>query len=151
MIYTTEDTSDIIRSFFSVALVCQVVTWAFGGSQFEVGIIFGVPISLTVCTMSNVPGVYHHSSTVTNLLSISSPSAAYRKRCYKDRHIQLTDSRSFSSLCTTVSTLSETSGDNAVCCMKNHGLHPIAVSSLSIWYPIPDVLIVMCIQTLLSY
>jgi hypothetical protein len=58
MISTTEDTSDITRSFFSVALVCQVVTCAFHTSWFELAIIFGVPISLTVFTLGNIPFVF---------------------------------------------------------------------------------------------
>jgi hypothetical protein len=58
MISTTEDTSDITRSFFSVALVCQVVTCAFHTSRFEMAIIFGVPISLTVCTFGNMHFVF---------------------------------------------------------------------------------------------
>jgi hypothetical protein len=57
MISTAEITSDITRSFFSVALVCQVVTGAFDTFQFEMT-IFGVPISLTVCTLSNIPFVF---------------------------------------------------------------------------------------------
>jgi hypothetical protein len=52
MISTTEDTSDITRSLFSVALVCQVVICASHASRFEMAIIFGVPISLTVCNIS---------------------------------------------------------------------------------------------------
>jgi hypothetical protein len=58
MISTTEDTSDITRPFFSVAMVCQVVTSAFDASWFEMAIIFSVPISLTVCTLSNIPFVF---------------------------------------------------------------------------------------------
>jgi hypothetical protein len=46
MISTKEDTSDIIRFFFSVALSCQVVICAFDASWFEMAIIFGVPISV---------------------------------------------------------------------------------------------------------
>jgi hypothetical protein len=37
-------------SFFLTSLVCQVVTCTFDSSLFEVAIIFGVPISSTVCT-----------------------------------------------------------------------------------------------------
>jgi hypothetical protein len=55
---TTEDTPDITRSFYSVALVCQMVTCTFQASRFEMAIIFGVPISLTVCTLSNIPFVF---------------------------------------------------------------------------------------------
>jgi hypothetical protein len=58
MISTTEDTSDITRSFFSVALVCQMVTRTFYASWFEMAITFGVPISLTVCTLSNISFVF---------------------------------------------------------------------------------------------
>jgi hypothetical protein len=41
MISTREDTSDITRSFFSVALVCHAVTCASDTSRFEKAIIFG--------------------------------------------------------------------------------------------------------------
>jgi hypothetical protein len=58
MISTAEDTSDITRSFFSVALICQVATCAFDASRFEMAIILGVPISLTVCTLSNISFVF---------------------------------------------------------------------------------------------
>jgi hypothetical protein len=58
MISTTEDTLDITRALFSVALVCQVIICAFDASRFEMEIIFGVPISLTVCTLSNIPFVF---------------------------------------------------------------------------------------------
>jgi hypothetical protein len=44
--------------FFSVGLVCQVVTCAFYTSNFEMAVIFGVPIPLTVCTLSNIPFVF---------------------------------------------------------------------------------------------
>jgi hypothetical protein len=46
---TTEDTSDITRSFFSVALVYQVVTCASDAPRFEMAINLGVIISLMVC------------------------------------------------------------------------------------------------------
>jgi hypothetical protein len=36
IISITGNTSDIIRSFFSVALVCHVATCAFGASRFEI-------------------------------------------------------------------------------------------------------------------
>jgi hypothetical protein len=52
MISTTEDKLDITRAFFSVALVCQVVTCTFYASRFEMAIIFSVLLSLTVCTLS---------------------------------------------------------------------------------------------------
>jgi hypothetical protein len=55
---TTENTLNITRSFFLVALVCQVVTCAFDTSRFETAIIFGVPIYLTVCTLSHIPFVF---------------------------------------------------------------------------------------------
>jgi hypothetical protein len=55
---TTGDTSDITRSLFSVALVCQVVTCAFNASWFEIAIIAGMPIFLTVRTSSNIPFVF---------------------------------------------------------------------------------------------
>jgi hypothetical protein len=58
MISTTEDTSDITQSFFSVALVCQVVTCASDASGFEVAIIFGAPISLTVYILRNISFVF---------------------------------------------------------------------------------------------
>jgi hypothetical protein len=58
MIFTTDDTSDITRALFSVALICQVVTCTFGLSRFKMAIIFSVPISLTVCTWSNIPFVF---------------------------------------------------------------------------------------------
>jgi hypothetical protein len=55
MVSVMEDTSGIARFFFPVALVCQVVTCAFDTSQSEVAIISGVPISLIVCTLNNIP------------------------------------------------------------------------------------------------
>jgi hypothetical protein len=36
----------------------HVVSCAFDASRFEMVIIFGVPISLTVCTMRNIPLVF---------------------------------------------------------------------------------------------
>jgi hypothetical protein len=51
MVPITVDLSDITRSFFMVALVCQVVTCAFDTFHFEGEIIFVVPISLTLCTL----------------------------------------------------------------------------------------------------
>jgi hypothetical protein len=56
--YTTENTLDINRAFFSVALVCHAVTCAFDASRFEMAIIFGVPISLTVCAYGNIPFLF---------------------------------------------------------------------------------------------
>jgi hypothetical protein len=35
-----------------------ILSSAFNASQFEMAIIFGVPISLTVCTLSNIPFVF---------------------------------------------------------------------------------------------
>jgi hypothetical protein len=58
MISTTEDTSHIIQSFFLVALVCQMVSCTFHASWFVMTIIFGLPISLTLCTLSNIPFVF---------------------------------------------------------------------------------------------
>jgi hypothetical protein len=55
---TTEGTSDITRSFFWVAMVCQAVTCAFDASRFEVAIIFGVPRFLTVCTLRSILFVF---------------------------------------------------------------------------------------------
>jgi hypothetical protein len=70
MISTTEDTSDVTRSYFSVALVCQVVTCTFDASRFEMAIIFGVPI-LTVCTLSNIHFVFGWFEFYFALLYIS--------------------------------------------------------------------------------
>jgi hypothetical protein len=58
IISVIEDTSDITRSISSVSLVCQMVTCAFDASQFEMAVISGVPISLTVCRLSNIPVVF---------------------------------------------------------------------------------------------
>jgi hypothetical protein len=58
MISTTKDTSDITRSSFSVALICQVVTYAFDACRLEMAIIFGMPTSLTFCILSNIPSVF---------------------------------------------------------------------------------------------
>jgi hypothetical protein len=58
MISTTEDTSDITRSFFSVALVCQVVTCAFHTPRFEIAIVVSAPLSLTVCALDNISFVF---------------------------------------------------------------------------------------------
>jgi hypothetical protein len=43
--------------FFSLAMLCQMVTCAFHASRFEMAIIFSVPISLTVI-LSNIPFVF---------------------------------------------------------------------------------------------
>jgi hypothetical protein len=51
----------ITLPFFSVALVCQVVTCAFYTSRFEMSIIVGMPIFFTVCTLSNIPFVFGRS------------------------------------------------------------------------------------------
>jgi hypothetical protein len=64
MISTTEDTLDITRSFFLLALVCEVA------SRFAKAIIFGVPISLTVCTFSNMPFVFGRFEFYFELLYI---------------------------------------------------------------------------------
>jgi ABC-type amino acid transport system permease subunit len=58
IISTTLNTLEITKSFFYLALVCHVVTCAFYVSRFEMAIIFRVPISLTVCTLSNIPVVF---------------------------------------------------------------------------------------------
>jgi hypothetical protein len=58
MISTTEGTSDITRSFFLVALICQVVTCAFDASQLKMAVVFAVPVSLAVCTLGNVPFMF---------------------------------------------------------------------------------------------
>jgi hypothetical protein len=55
---TTEDALDFTKSFSSVVLVCQVVNCAFVAFRIEMVIIFGVPISLTVCTLNNIPFVF---------------------------------------------------------------------------------------------
>jgi hypothetical protein len=51
--YNSQD--DFHSIFFSVEFVCQVVTCAFDTSQFEVAMLFGVPTSLIVCTLGNIP------------------------------------------------------------------------------------------------
>jgi hypothetical protein len=58
MISTTGNTSDIIRSFFSLPLVCQVFTCTFDAFQFNMATISGMSISLAVCTSSNIPFVF---------------------------------------------------------------------------------------------
>jgi hypothetical protein len=37
-----------------VAQVCQVIAGAFDAFWFEVAVVFGVPVSLTDCTLGNV-------------------------------------------------------------------------------------------------
>jgi hypothetical protein len=60
-------------------------------------------------------------SPVTILLSISSPSSAYRKRCCKDRPIRFFIFFSILQFSGHAPcTLSETSNDHALCCMLNH-------------------------------
>jgi hypothetical protein len=46
------------HSIFFMVLVCQVVTCALHAPRFEMVIIFYVPISLTVCTLSNISFVF---------------------------------------------------------------------------------------------
>jgi hypothetical protein len=58
MISAAEDTPDITRSFFMMALIRQMVTCSFHASRFKMAIIFGVPISLTVYTVCNISGVF---------------------------------------------------------------------------------------------
>jgi hypothetical protein len=45
----------ITRSFLTVTVVNQMVTRSFDASWFEVTVVFGVPISLAICTLSNIP------------------------------------------------------------------------------------------------
>jgi hypothetical protein len=62
---------------FLVALACEVVTCTFDASQSEISIIFDVPISLTICTLSNIPfaffeqigAILSHLTTVLNKLT----------------------------------------------------------------------------------
>jgi hypothetical protein len=58
MISTTEDTSNITRSFYSVALIFQEVTCAFDAHGLEVAIIFVMSLTLIVCTLSSIPFVF---------------------------------------------------------------------------------------------
>jgi hypothetical protein len=58
MVSSTQNTSDITRSFFPVSLVCGVVVCAFYASWLEVAKILGVPISLTFSTLSDIPFVF---------------------------------------------------------------------------------------------
>jgi hypothetical protein len=57
MVATTENTSDIIRAFCSVTVLCGVITCAFDASWFEMAVFFCVSVSLAVCALSNIPFV----------------------------------------------------------------------------------------------
>jgi hypothetical protein len=70
MISTTEDTLDITRSLFSLALVCQVITCSFDVYQFEMTINFGVLMSLAICTLSNISFVFKRFEFYFTLLYI---------------------------------------------------------------------------------
>jgi hypothetical protein len=48
MVATTENTSDIIRAFRSVTVLCGVITCAFNASWFEMAVIFCVTVSFAV-------------------------------------------------------------------------------------------------------
>jgi hypothetical protein len=54
VITATADTSDLIPSFLSVALICRVVTGAFDTSCFDVALVVCVPISLLVFKLDNI-------------------------------------------------------------------------------------------------
>jgi hypothetical protein len=56
MVATSENTSDIIRAFRSVAVLCGVITCAFDASWFEMALVFCVSLSLAVCLLSIVLG-----------------------------------------------------------------------------------------------
>jgi hypothetical protein len=58
MISTAEEIENIVRIFFSVAQVCQVIAGAFGASWFKVAVVFGLPVSLAVCTLGNVSFIF---------------------------------------------------------------------------------------------
>jgi hypothetical protein len=57
MAATTENTSDIIRAFRSVTVLCGVITRAFDASWFEMAVILCVSISSAVCALGNIPFV----------------------------------------------------------------------------------------------
>jgi hypothetical protein len=57
MIATTENTSDIIRAFRSMTVLCGVITCAFDASWFEMAVVLCVCVSLAVCALSNIPFV----------------------------------------------------------------------------------------------
>jgi hypothetical protein len=57
MVATTENTSDIIRAFRSVKVLCGVSTCAFDASWFEMAVVFCVSVSLAICAFSNIPFV----------------------------------------------------------------------------------------------
>jgi hypothetical protein len=64
IISATEGIADIARSFFSLALACQVVSCAFDSFRFEMAVIIYVPIYLTICTLSNIPFVFGGSNFI---------------------------------------------------------------------------------------
>jgi hypothetical protein len=57
MVATTENTSDIIRAFRSVTVLCGAITCAFDESWFEMAVVLCVSVSLAVCALSNIPFV----------------------------------------------------------------------------------------------
>jgi hypothetical protein len=56
MVATTENTSDIIRAFRSVTVLCGVITCALDASWFQM-VVVCVSVSLAVCTLNNIPFV----------------------------------------------------------------------------------------------
>jgi hypothetical protein len=57
MVATTENTSDIIRAFRSVTVLCGVITCAFDASWFEMAVVLCVSVSLAVFALDSIPFV----------------------------------------------------------------------------------------------
>jgi hypothetical protein len=54
---TTENTSDNIRAFRSVTVMCKVTACAYDASLFEMGVVLCVSVSFSVCALSSIPFV----------------------------------------------------------------------------------------------
>jgi hypothetical protein len=53
-----------------VAHICQVIAGAFDASWFEVAVVFGVLVSLAVCTLGNVSFVFGQFEFYFDLLYV---------------------------------------------------------------------------------
>jgi hypothetical protein len=71
MVATTENTSDIIRAFRSVTVLCGMITCAFDASWFEMAVVLCLSLSLAVRALSNIPFVLGRFKFDFALLEVS--------------------------------------------------------------------------------
>jgi hypothetical protein len=57
LVANTENTSDMIRAFRSMTVLCGEITCAFDESWFEMAVVLFVSVSLAVGALSNIPFV----------------------------------------------------------------------------------------------